>query len=123
MIAAIHFDQVQQHGGKRGVRDEGMIQSALARPRNKWGYEPDSDLAVLAAAYGFALAKNLGFLDGNKRVAFLVMYVFLGLNDHDLEVREEEVVVTMRDVAAGVLSERDLGAWVREGMVRSSNAH
>jgi death-on-curing protein len=118
MVGAIHFDQIQQHGGDRGVLDEGMLQSALARPKNKWGYEPESDLAVLAAAYGFAFAKNHGFIDGNKRVAFLVMFVFLGLNGYEIEAPEEEVVATIRDVAANVRDEAALADWLRGRLIR-----
>jgi death-on-curing protein len=75
MVGAIHFDQLQRHGGKRGVRDEGMIQSALARPRNKLAHDSRADLATLAAAYGFGLTQNHGFVDGNERVAFMVIFV------------------------------------------------
>jgi death on curing protein len=114
MVGAIHFDQRQRHGGKRGVRDEGLIQSALARPGSKWAYESRSDLATLAAAYGFGLAKNHGFVDGNKRVAFMVMYVFLGLNGYEINATEEEVVGLMRDVAIGETTEDNLAAWIRE---------
>ncbi len=117
MVGAIHFDQIQQHGGGQGVRDEGMIQSALARPRDKWAYEPASDLASLAAAYGFGLAKNHGFVDGNKRIAFMVMYVFLGLNGLKIKASEADVVVVMRDVAVGVRTEDDLSAWIRGHLV------
>jgi len=118
MVAAIHFDQIQQHGGDRGVLDEGMIQSALARPKNKWAYKPDSDLAALAAAYGFALAKNHGFVDGNKRVAFLVMFVFLGLNHYEIEAPEEAVVAIMRDVATNMRDEQELAAWLRGRLIQ-----
>jgi death-on-curing protein len=114
MVGAIHFDQIQQHGGRRGVRDEGMIQSALARPRNKWAHESRAGLASLAAAYGFGLTKNHGFIDGNKRVAFLVIYVFLGLNGYEITATEEAIVGLMRDVAMGERTERDLAAWLRE---------
>lgn len=117
MVGAVHFDQIQQHGGQGGVRDEGLIQSALARPRNKWAYEPNSDLATLAAAYGFGLAKNHCFLDGNKRVAFMAMYVFLGLNGYEINATEQETVVVMREVATDARTEEDLAMWVRENMV------
>ncbi|NIP87774.1 MAG: type II toxin-antitoxin system death-on-curing family toxin, partial [Gammaproteobacteria bacterium] len=73
---AIHRDQLRQHGGVPGVRDENALESALARPRNKWAYDPDADLAALAAAYGYGLATNHGYNDGNKRIAFMAMYVF-----------------------------------------------
>lgn len=114
MIDLIHAAQVREHGGGRGVRDERLIESALARPRNRWEYEPDSDLCALTAAYGFGLAKNHGFVDGNKRVAFVAMYVFLGLNGLDIEAPEPEAVVVMTEVAAGARSEEQLANWLRE---------
>jgi len=116
-VGAIHFDQIEQHGGQPGVRDEGLIQSALARPRNKWAYQPQCDLATLAAAYGFGLTKNHGFVDGNKRVAFMVMYVFLGLNGYEINATEEEIVVVMRELAADVRTEADLATWLRGNIV------
>jgi death-on-curing protein len=119
MVGAIHFDQLQRHGGPQGVRDEGVIQSALARPRNKWAYEPQPDLATLAAAYGFGLTRNHGFIDGHKRVAFMAMYVFLGLNGHEIKASEAAVVVVMREVAASTRTEEDLAAWIRENLVRT----
>ena len=79
-ILAIHSDQIQAHGGSLGLRDRGLLESALDRPRNRFGYEPDADLATLAAAYGYWLSSNHPFVDGNKRVAFQAMYLFLGLN-------------------------------------------
>ena len=107
-VGAIHFDQIEQHGGQPGVRDEGLIQSALARPRNKWAYQPQCDLATLAAGYGFGLTKS---------VAFMVMYVFLGLNGYEINATEEEIVVVMRELAADVRTEADLATWLRGNIV------
>ena len=112
-VDAIQADLIRQHGGSPGVRDEGMIESALARPRNLFVYEAP-DLAHLAAAYAYGLGRNHGFIDGNKRIAFQTMYVFLGLNGWRLVSEEPEVVRVMLDVAAGVISETDLAAWVRD---------
>lgn len=112
IVQAIHFDQVLQHGGVHGVRDVGLIESALARPVNKWRFE-EADLFALAAAYGFGLAKNHGFEDGNKRVAFLAMYTFLGLNGFDLDAPEVEAVQMMVGVADGSIGEMKLSAWLR----------
>ena len=112
-VDVIHTDQIEEHGGSLGVRDEGLIQSALDRPKNKWAYETDADLADLAAAYAYGLASNHDFVDGNKRVAFLAAYTFLGLNGYDLDVPEPEVVLVMRDLAASRLSEAQVGAWIR----------
>ena len=80
VLEAVHLDQLREHGGRPGLRDEHALESALARPRQKWSYEPASDLAALAAAYAFGIARNHPFIDGNKRAAFLAMMVFLGLN-------------------------------------------
>ena len=120
VVDIIHHDQLLQHGGRPGVRDENALESALARPRNKFAYDPDSDLATVAAAYGFGLATGHGYIDGNKRVAFMVMYVFLDLNGWDLDAPEPEVVDTMRGVADGRVSENELADWVRTQMVRRS---
>jgi death-on-curing protein len=118
MIDAIHTDQLQQHGGFPGVNNEGLVESALARPRNRWAYADDNepDRAELAAAYGFGFAKNHGFRDGNKRIAFLAMYVFLGLNDRRIAAEEPAVVELMKDVAAGACSESELANWLRAHM-------
>lgn len=118
MIDAIHADQLRQHGGFPGMNDEGLVESALARPRNRWAYaDADKpDLAGLAAAYGFGLAKNHGFRDGNKRIAFMAMYVFLGLNDQRIVAEEPAVVELMKDVAAGACSESELANWLRAHM-------
>lgn len=112
IVQTIHFDQVLQHGGFHGVRDIGLVESALSRPLNKWHYE-GADLFLLAAAYGFGIARNHGFKDGNKRTAFLALYTFLGLNGYDLEAPEEEVVQVMTAVADGTLDEEGLADWVR----------
>ena len=117
IVQALHADQITRYGGAQGVRDIGLIQSALARPTNKWHYE-NPDLFVLAAAYGFGIAKNHGFEDGNKRTAFLALYTFLGLNGYDLDAPEEEVVRIMEAVADGSLGEPELAEWVRKRSVR-----
>jgi death-on-curing protein len=111
MLDAIHQAQIREHGGTLGVRDEGLLESALARPQHKFKYTPKADWAVLAAAYAFGLAKNHGFVDGNKRVAFMAAYVFLGLNGYDLDADEPEVVVAMEGVAASTMTEPALAKW------------
>lgn len=110
---AIHFEQLKQHGGTPGIRDENALESALGRPKNKRVYEDDSDLALLAAAYGYGLAMNHGYSDGNKRTAFLVMYTFLGVNGWELDAAEVEVVALMLDVANHRCGEAGLAAWIR----------
>ena len=112
LLNAIHTELIREHGGSYGVRDEGLLDSALARPRQKWS-DGETDLAILAAAYGFGLAKNHGYVDGNKRVAFVAMALFLRRNGLDLVASEPDAVVAMTDMAAGDLGEGDLAAWIR----------
>ena len=114
MLNAIHEAQVREHGGSTGVRDEGLLESALARPRNKFAYAKALDWAALAAAYAFGLAKNHGFVDGNKRVAFMTAFVFLGLNGHEFAADEPDVAATIEGLAAGRVSEAALVKWFRE---------
>ena len=114
MLDAIHQAQLAEHGGLAGVRDDGLLASALARPRHKFAYAAKSDLGALAAAYAVGLAKNHGLIDGNKRVAFMAAHVFLGLNGHETEATEPEVVTAMEGMAAGRVSEASLAAWVRK---------
>jgi death-on-curing protein len=114
VILAIRSDQIREHGGSLGLREKGLLESALDRPRNRFYYEPGSDLATLAAAYGFAIAKNHPFVDGNKRVAFQAMYVFLGINGLTITAEEQEVVHLVLRLAASELSERELISWLRD---------
>ena len=114
MLEAIHDAQLREHGGAPGIRDEGLLESALARAQHKFAYTAGVDLATLAAAYAFGLARNHGFVDGNKRAAFMGAYVFLGLNGRDLEAAEPDVVTTMEHVASGRLTEEGLATWIRE---------
>ena len=114
VVDAMHLDQIREHGGLAGVRDEGALEAALARPRQKWHYEPTSDIPKLAAAYGFGLSRSHPYRDGNKRVAFLVMVVFLELNGWAFQAEESDVVTAMVALAAGSLPEDVLAAWLRE---------
>jgi death-on-curing protein len=113
-VDALHFQQLKRFGGLYGIRDDGAIESALARPLNQWAYGQAEDLAALGAAYGFALSRSHGYSDGNKRIAFMAMAVFVDLNGWVLEAPEPEVVAIMLGVAAGDRSESDLAAWLRE---------
>ncbi|MEX1998783.1 MAG: type II toxin-antitoxin system death-on-curing family toxin [Gemmatimonadales bacterium] len=113
VVDAIHLDQIREHGGLAGLRDEHALESALARPRQKWHYEKTSDLPTLAAAYGFGLSRNHPYRDGNKRVAFVVMVVFLELNRLRFDAEEAEVVTVMLQLADGRLSEQELADWLR----------
>lgn len=110
---AIHADQARQHGGFPRLRDQGLLESALERAPNRWRYDPTADLCALAAAYGIGLAQNHPFVDGNKRTAFQVMYVFLGLNGLRIIASEPEVVTVMLAVAGGELNEEGLTEWLR----------
>ena len=118
VVDATHLDQLREHGGFLGIRDENALEAALARPQQKAHYEPDSDLATLAAAYAFGLAKAHPFNDGNKRTSFLTAMIFLGLNGKELDATEGEVVQAMTALAAGSLTEAALAKWIRERLVR-----
>jgi death-on-curing protein len=113
VVDAVHLDQIREHGGLAGTRDEDALESALTRPRHKWSYEETTDLAALAAAYGFGLCRSHPYRDGNKRVAFLVMVIFLELNGMRFQAKEEEIVTVMFGLAAGHVSEHDLADWLR----------
>jgi death-on-curing protein len=112
MVEAFHSDQLQQHQGRAGIRDENLLESALARPVNKWHYE-QPDAVVLAAAYGYGLASNHPFFDGNKRVAFVAMAVFLRLNGYRLTASQVEVVEEIQALAAHQRTEEELAGWIR----------
>jgi len=118
MLDAIHQAQIREHGGSLGVRDEGLLESALARPQHKSEYAAKADWGMLAAAHAFGLVKNHGFVDGNKRVAFMAAYVFLGLNGCDLDADEPEIVATMEGVAASRMTEPALAKWFRGRLQR-----
>lgn len=114
-VDAIHSELLLEHGGAPGIREGGedMIESALARPRNRLAYEPDSDLADLAAAYLFGLTRNHGYIDGNKRVGFAAAATFLLLNGVRLTASEADAYETVIGVVEGRLSETDAGQWIR----------
>ena len=111
IAVAIHAAMISKHGGSDGVRDRGLLSSALDRPRNRWAYEQPT-LAELAAAYAFGIARNHPFIDGNKRVAFMAAYTFLGLNDHRLTATESDAAITFLALAAGELEEVALADWI-----------
>ena len=113
MADAIHADLMQQHGGLRGLRDENALESLLARPRNKWAHDTDCDVPSLAAAYAYGLARSHPFTDGNKRTAFMLMYVFLELNGLEFDAPEADVVRQMLLLAEHRLPEEALVNWIR----------
>ena len=113
LVLSIHDEQLRQFGGPTGLRDQGLLESALGRPLNKYVYG-SQDLAQLAAAYGFGLARNHAFVDGDKRIAFLAMVTFLGLNDIEFMVSEADAVAIMLAVATGEIDEDGLTRWIRD---------
>jgi death-on-curing protein len=114
VVDAIQADQLRQHGGLAGARDENALESALARAKQKWSYGNERDLAILAAAYGFGLVQNHPYRDGNKRIGFLALATFLGVNGRELNASDADVVTTMLALADGKLTERELADWIRD---------
>lgn len=117
-LLLLHNETLAEHGGLAGVRDHGLLDSALARARNLHAYEPESDLARLAAAYGFGLARNHPFNDGNKRAAFLAIGLFLQINGWELTADPVESIAVILSLAEGSLSETKLAEWIRRNSSR-----
>lgn len=115
---AAHLEQIAEHGGGEGVRDPGMLESAMVRPQNLVAYG-DPDAAELAAAYAFGIARNHPFVDGNKRTAAVVSETFLVLNRYDLAATDAELVVIFLALAAGELAEDELTDWFRDHLIKS----
>ena len=112
----LHLESLAEHGGSEGLRDEGLLESALARARNLYLYEGITDLAKLAAAYAFGIARNHPFVDGDKRAAFMAIGLFLGRNGYRLQADKAEAARTMFEVASGQVSEDELASWIRAHM-------
>lgn len=112
VVIAAHNEQLAEHGGAAGTRDQGLLESALARAENLAAYG-DPDVAALAAAYGFGIIRNHPFVDGNKRAALIATELFLALNGFDLVVDDAECVVTILALAAGDLDEAEFAGWLR----------
>jgi death-on-curing protein len=113
IVLDIHAEQLALFGGGDGLRDRGLLESALARPLNKSACG-ETDLAALAAAYAFGIARNYPFVDGNKRAAFASLIVFLGLNGIDFDVPPEEATAVILELASGKLEEESLARWIRD---------
>jgi death-on-curing protein len=113
IVLDVHAEQLALFGGADGVRDLGLLESALGRPLNKFTYG-ETDLAALAAAYAFGIARNHPFVDGNKRAAFASLIVFLGLNGIDFDVPPQEATAIILSMAAGEVSEESLARWIRD---------
>ena len=119
IVLAIHDEQLALHGGAGGIRDEAMLESALSRPENKWAYKKAELVELAAAAYGFGIAKNHPFVDGNKRTSLLAIYTFLGINGVDFVVPEAEAAAMILSLAAGEVSEESLARWIRDNWPKS----
>jgi death on curing protein len=113
-VRAIHSRQIAEHGGSDGIRDDGLLLSALARPQNLHAYGKNVDIAALGAAYAFGIAKNHPFVDGNKRTSLVVMRVFLALNDVEFQASQEEKFMTFLKLAEGEIDEEQLAMWIRK---------
>jgi death-on-curing protein len=121
LVHAIHDRQLSEHGGSVGIRDAGAIESAVMRPQNLAGYV-NSDIADRAAAYAFGLARNHGFVDGNKRTAWVIARLFLADNGTQLRFNRAEAVKTVEALAAGTLGEAKRAEWFRERIAPGSTA-
>jgi death on curing protein len=112
-----HLQGLQMFGGPEGLRDDNLLESALARPMNQFHYDNEVDMAHLAAAYAFGIARNHPFVDGNKRAAFLAIGLFLGKNGYTLEADQADATRTILALAAGDITEDQLATWIRDHMV------
>ncbi len=110
----LHEESIAAFGGSPGIRDEGLFDSALARPKNRFAYAPESTLAELAASYCFGLVNNHAFVDGNKRVGFLSIGVFLSINGYKLVADQLDAIQMILNVASGDINEEQLGAWIMQ---------
>lgn len=116
VVVAVHEEQLAEHGGGVGIRDAGLLESALAKPENLACYgEPD--VAALAAAYGWGISRNHAFIDGNKRTGFVAVELFLALNGHSLHATDTDCVLTMLGVSSGEITEAKFAGWIRERLV------
>lgn len=119
IVRAMHEDQLAQHGGLAGIRDNNLFLASLDRPKNLLAYgEPTPTILDLAAAYGYGFAKNHAFVDGNKRVAFVTMATFLELNGYSLNIPETEVVLMMERLATGRETQESIAEWLQENCVQ-----
>lgn len=114
VVDAIHNDQLREHGGVPGIRDENLLESALARARQKWHYGEERNVPALAAAYAFGLVKNHPYRDGNKRIGLLATVTFLELNGHSFQATDTDVVTEFLTLADGRVSEEALASWIRQ---------
>ena len=113
-LLQLHGESLATFGGAPGLRDDGLLDSALGRAPNLWQYDKTADLASLAAAYGFGIAKNHAFVDGNKRAAFLAIGLFLAINGKRLKADQVDATETILSLAAGTVDEHALANWIRK---------
>jgi death-on-curing protein len=123
VVIAVHQVLIAEHGGSPGIRDKGLLESALARPRQLFSYEAKATIFDLAAGYGFGLAKNHPFIDGNKRAALATAAIFLEINGYTLNAPEAEAIVVFTKLAAGDLSESELAQWLGNSSIRNSQSN
>jgi len=114
VLELLHSESIAEHGGADGLRDEGLFESALSRPRNLFAYENVHDIARLAASYAFGLAKNHAFVDGNKRIAFIACGLFLRLNGLRLVADQSDAALVFFSLASGAIDEEALTEWIRQ---------
>ena len=113
VLLHLHLASLAEFGGSAGIRDIGLLDSALSRPLNRWNYEPATDIPALAASYGYGIAKNHPFVDGNKRAAFHSVIIFLALRKLEFHGEIAECIQVMMSVASGDLTEEQFAAWIR----------
>ena len=121
VVVAVQQILLAEHGGTPGIRDEALLNSALAKPKQRFAYEPESSIFELAASYSFGIANNHPFVDGNKRTAFTVAVIFLELNGVSLDAPEPEVVIFFENLASGNLTEYELAEWLSGNCVAIQN--
>ena len=114
-VLVMHDEQLAEHGGAGGMRDQGLLESALARPRNAWSYG-EQDLVALGALYAAGIMRNHPFVDGNKRTGFLAAFAFLYVNDLEIVADEAEIIVQCLSLAASEVDEAEFAAWLRENV-------
>ena len=116
IVVAVHQMLIAEHGGSSGLRDKGLLESALSRPRQMFSFEAEVTIFDLAMGYGFGLAKNHPFIDGNKRTALAIAAAFLEINGYTLNAPESEAVVVFEKLAADDLSEQELANWLSDSV-------
>ncbi len=118
LVVTIHKRQISEHGGFDGIRDNGLLLSALSRPKHLYAYE-EVNIAQLSASYAYGIARNHPFLDGNKRTALVICRTFLRINDYDLKVTNEDKYITFLSLASGDITEEELAKWIEKNTVNT----